>query len=208
MGELRSFVFGDPVFERGMVGMAMSFSGSAFVELDSFPEIEEACSVSAWVKAIGPVPTAPHFNPSIFDLWSHFIQSRSFLVGNSSGVLGTGVSLDGEYESSLRVVEGASYQRNSWIHLVAIYDGEVLTLYKDGQLIGVARSATPGPIFRADDADQLRARIGRSHNAGDPATWDGLIDELVIWDVALEETHVRTLFERGRAGEPAISPNR
>src|SRR5205814_10679151 len=79
-------------------------------------------------------------------------------------------------------------------HLAATWDGEILALYVNGQLEGLARR--PAPLASLT----VLAQIGRGEQtdlAGNP--FSGLIDELAIYNGALSACEIKNLFD-GKGG--------
>lgn len=92
------------------------------------------------------------------------------------------------------VREAVSIQNNQWHHLVLVYDSSALyelALYVDGRL--VADYEEWGGLVT--DSFSAPFTIGLSRPADN--TWgdfEGLIDDVAIWDVALDRNHVAALF--------------
>jgi len=77
-------------------------------------------------------------------------------------------------------------QTGVWYHVVATYDGAEMRIYKDGDLI--ASQAKTGIV--ASDVS-VPVAIGNQPAGGDP--FDGLIDDVRLYNVALSEADVRVL---------------
>ena len=92
------------------------------------------------------------------------------------------------------VREAASVQNNQWHHLVLAYDSHAvfeLTLYMDGSLVA-AHEHWGGPVL---DSSTSPFSIGLSRPNGFAwGDFEGLIDDVAVWDVALDETYVAALF--------------
>ena len=90
--------------------------------------------------------------------------------------------------------ESATIQNDIWHHLVMTYDSNdpwELKLYLDAVLVNKYED-WGGPV---QDSGSSPFTIGLSRPTG--AAWggfEGLIDDLSIWDVALDEQHVSALF--------------
>ena len=90
---------------------------------------------------------------------------------------------------------------NKWYHLAATYDGSKVKIYINGNLdVEAAQTATP-----ANNAEPLT--IGQ-RNDGD-MYFQGMIDEVEIFNRALTPDEIRSIFDAGRAGKikPAIALN-
>lgn len=100
-------------------------------------------------------------------------------------------------DDSGNLLEGDIYSgtpdSNRWIHLAGTYDGSTMRLYVDGVQIG-ERSLT-GNIR----VDNNAITIGGEENGSAPqivdGEFEGLIDEVRIYDRVLSQTEISTIFE-------------
>ncbi len=83
---------------------------------------------------------------------------------------------------------GKSYADRKWRHAVHVVGGWAggQRLYVDGQLVAT------GAKGNSDFDWQQRINIGFSNDAGAPY-FDGLIDDVSVWDVALSESQIQAL---------------
>ena len=104
--------------------------------------------------------------------------------GDSNGKVRFTISVDGGRE--VRCGNGPSPQLplNQWTHLAATYDGSRMKLYYNGEL--KVETAATGRI----DTNDVPLSIGRN-SEGDREHYIGLIDEVGIWSVALDESEIR-----------------
>ena len=79
-----------------------------------------------------------------------------------------------------------TYDSNLWYNIVIVRELTSLKIYVDGNLTG---SNEVDPDYHIDEFDKIR--IGSS-SIGEH--WDGLIDELSIWEVALTEEEIQNYF--------------
>lgn len=99
------------------------------------------------------------------------------------------ISLNGGSETSVLGVTDITDDR--WHHVVAVYDGNVISLYVDGRREGVV--LLPGTIFATSGPFNIGgARGDGSTNATTPHF--GRIDEAFVTADALNEDHVRNLY--------------
>jgi hypothetical protein len=89
----------------------------------------------------------------------------------------------------------AAVSMGAWHHAVATYDGGAGRLYLDGQRIGEVNVATPPALTGALHVGH-RAAIGES---GD-AHFAGMIDEVAVYDRALDDARIRMHFDAGVSG--------
>ena len=94
----------------------------------------------------------------------------------------------GDFNSSVGAFDLNKYVRTGlWMTLVLSYDGTVAKFYVDGVLKG---TTTGTAIFTANAFDLF---IGRAESAEYPYWWNGIIDEIRIYNKALCEGAVKQL---------------
>jgi hypothetical protein len=97
-------------------------------------------------------------------------------------------------KDELRYFNGSTAVRtNTWYHVAMTYDGAFLKLYVNGKLDGSA--AACGPVLTSD---QPLVIGGESPG---PWNFNGLIDEVSLYDRALSDTEVLSIYGAGSAGK-------
>lgn len=86
-----------------------------------------------------------------------------------------------------------SVDGGDWHHLVGSYDGETMFLYVDGQLDA---SASASGRIRTNDLPVLIGQNGRYRSR----EWNGLIDDVRIYDYALTDAEIERLYVDGEHG--------
>jgi hypothetical protein len=77
---------------------------------------------------------------------------------------------------------------NVWVHVAASYDGSAIRLFAGGKQIG----QTPHALTLATSTKPLI--LGTNKNVGTPnQVWDGWLDEVTVWSVALPEAKIAEL---------------
>jgi hypothetical protein len=94
---------------------------------------------------------------------------------------------DGEVRVSELMGRDQPVAQDQWVHVAATYDGEIMTLYLDGEPVGVREKSGRIPAN-----DEIPALIGA--NFGDYAPWHGLLDEVVIFSMALSQNEILMLM--------------
>ena len=176
-------------FAAGMVGQAFSVDG-----------VDDQVSV----------PDAPDLrfgpdHPITVDLWAYRTGTTPImhLVGKRSGCHPGGISYQMALNTTIDSLDfGGDYggvgtvtdlPLNRWTHLAGSFDGSVYRFYIDGELV----ASTPGPSGLGPDvSDPLL--IGGS---GSCDRFQGRIDEVEIFDRALEDTEIHAIFAAGAAGK-------
>ncbi|HEX7448953.1 MAG TPA: protein kinase [Pirellulales bacterium] len=186
----------------GIRGQAAAFSGAGdqiTVADDPWLHAKSALTVAAWVHPNSA--RAGH----VAGRWS---TKGSYLLDWADGVYSFRVAYPVGGTTGTPVAIQAFGATGQWSHVVAVYDGAKLSLYMDGQLTAsqeLARSellrrtvefARRGEIPTALQDNRQPFELGGGG-------FQGLIDEVDFWDVALSAEQVTKLFE---SYPPAPSP--
>jgi autotransporter-associated beta strand protein len=127
----------------------------------------------------------------------YFVWEGSANYDVSFGSAGTTTGPDNftAYVTTAAAV-GAPLERNTWNHIAQVFsnDGTDLTsdLYVNGQLIGSRTTALSG-------MDWVGLRFGNSRGGGGRA-WEGMLDEIAVWDRALSADEVTQAYTLGSNG--------
>jgi hypothetical protein len=112
---------------------------------------------------------------------------------------------------STGTVSANSVATSSWHHAALVYSATTVTVYVDGTSRGNLTFGTGGATF----SDLLFGRERNNPDGAGDRDWDGMIDELAIWDRALTAseinnantgTNANSLYQRGLAGLPIPEP--
>ncbi|RLI21210.1 hypothetical protein DRO54_04330, partial [Candidatus Bathyarchaeota archaeon] len=166
-------------------GSALKFDGvDDYVEVpdsDSL-DITDAITVSAWVKLAS---------------WndSHIISKRTSFTDNKGYFLRTDKPSDTIYfivgnGASQSNSPLASIEVNKWSHIVGTYDGEKIRMFKNGNEIETGTDFSGNLVYDAD----ISLIIGKRF---DSSSFKGTIDEVRIYNRALEPDEVTALYQGG-----------
>ena len=166
--------YGDAFTDEGQVCRTGSFDGAGdYIQVDESSAFDLSdFTYSAWV------------NVTDSDGWRTIID-----VDNDEQFLGV---QDGEYTIYGRC--GAYYHGSvtpGWHHLVWIVSGSDYLLYEDGVVIGSGDRCSAGV-----DGDHLM--IGAGY--GDTEFFNGYIDEVAIFDYAISDEAVQTIYANQSSG--------
>jgi len=166
-------------------GGAAEFGGSNdFVNLASKNGFSTgsgaAWTLEAWVK------------PDVVDSATHFIISYGDGTADNSPhliIVSSNVWRVSTWGSGNNL-DGSTPVANRWYYVVGTADGTNLRLYVNGVLDAGPKSVTNNPVT-------TRARIGASPKSPPTLFWDGLIDEVAIWNRSLSSDEILKLYKRG-----------
>lgn len=184
---------------NGKSGKALSFDGASNnVEIPDIAELnpKKAMSMGCWVYITG---NASQHRDIISKDGEN--AERQYLLTSSDG---------NKFRAHIWTADGvANYfdgkttvELETWYHVVQTYDGKVLTLYVNGKEDG-NKSFSGDIIVTAQPV-----RFGGGANAGATGYYMlGIIDEVFIFNTALEAKDIQTLMDNGLSGVLAVSPS-
>jgi len=192
---LHGTVVGDPTYVEGLAGygMAMDFDGADdLVELGKF-DVVGGITLAAWIKA------------DDFEINDARVISKAKEWGGDDHWWMLSTISETSLRFRLKTDEGPGtatlisdpvLEAGVWAHVVAAWDGSMMRIYKDG--VEVASQEKGGSAVAVDPA--ISVAIGSQPSdafASDPSHvakfFDGLIDEVRIYNRALSELEVRYL---------------
>jgi len=170
----------------GKFGKALEFNGTdSFVEIEYAEDlnITEGITLGAWVIANLPFTTVFKgiINAKKSNYGPYLLQSATGSVGE----LGIYFGGTWTYVQTKSVLVADEFH-----HLVATYDQkDGMKIYFDGELSGT-NAGTKGPIDENTDEGVV---VGHNYGLAD-RWWDGVIDEVVIYNRALSKDEVALLY--------------
>ncbi len=183
---------GSAGFAAGEVGQAFSFNGiNSYVSVPDSPSLDSlsnAITIEAWMKS-----ASTGNNPD----WRGLVTK-----GNESWRLMASVFTNTVYVALNGVTPVDLYgSRNvndgQWHHVAATYDGSKITLYVDGTLD--TSVAATGKI--AQDSFPLYISGNSEPPSGHTYYFNGLIDEVSLYNRALSAAEIAAIYNAGSAGK-------
>jgi len=187
-GDLREH----PTWVAGRFGSALQFDGSNYLEIRNSAENLSfgglvPFSITAWVKNEGGGTVVGKYNAGVAGAY--------FLHINGDGT----VAYDRETDPWI-IYGTEALPSNEFGHVAAIYDGTALKIYVNGEL-DVQQD------WGAQNTDNVTpVLIGARFDNGTPtALFNGVLDEVALFDVALTEEQIQEVMT-GLASPKAVSP--
>ena len=184
---------GNPTLVEGKFGKALKFNGRTdWVEIphDDSLTVDKSVTVMAWIK------TPRHGGPN-GALWQSIVAKGNDLRSYSLYTEAEG----GGLHLSVADFQGGNSRRNialnRWQHVVAQVDNGIHRYWINGKPTAayLVNASLPGKI------DTASVRVGNSHDVKPAIAPDrhflGLIDELRIWNRALNHNEVLREMEKG-----------
>jgi len=194
---------GGATFTAGKVGQAFSFSsdgdGVVIPHTNNLNLQSPGFTADFWMKGIKN-QSDPDFLATIFEKshgwvdntgWAFQVDTTNgaprFAIGDGSGfpeIIGAVDVLDGNFH-----------------YIAGTWDGSTMWLYVDGVLQGTDSNSTP-----ANNTRDLN--IGFTWGGGTPRRFfRGIVDELEIFNRALSQTEIQTVYNAGSAGKCKPKPS-
>ena len=188
---------GDATFAPGKVGEAFSFDGNGdYVTIPHDPALQPTdITVDAWIKGDLADQTSP-IRYLVVDKSHGFGNGTGWaLQGETSGgriamIYGNGSFQNAEVFSASNVLD------DNWHFVAGTLDGSKLRIYVDGVLENeITYSGSPA-------GNNREVNIGAAWGGGQFVRFfNGLIDEVEIYNRALSASEIQAIFDAGRAGK-------
>lgn len=177
---------GEAGWVEGIKGKALMFNGEDVCvdcgDKESLDITGNAITIEAWVKmAIGTTD----FGLVNKGGWGSDVGYYAFVGGG--GRIQLALRIGGEWQGNYLDVP---LNDGNWYHWAGVYDGKKIQLYANGKLCGTLTGVT-GPI---ESSSGHNFKIGFVSAA--KMYFDGIIDELKIYNRALSEKEIKTSYEK------------
>jgi PKD repeat protein len=180
------------LWTSGIVGGALNFDGNGdYVRVANYPKPASTMSVTAWVRADSRPSWA-----SIAKNWAGDTGAFHFGLYSGDGDLEVQIAESDGGVVSLR--ECTVIPLDTWEHAAVICDGAEVRLYRNATL--VARKPYDGTLKTTRPALGIGVKLnnaGSGPDGGAPGYWDGLIDDVRIYDRAICHNELATLYALG-----------
>ncbi|MHC4462611.1 MAG: LamG-like jellyroll fold domain-containing protein [Planctomycetota bacterium] len=186
-GGLDGFIEGGVSVEKGVLAAAARLEGRPVIRIKAnevFSNLS-AITISTWVK--------PKELANYREIFRKEDGNRRILFSfqGSGSILSLGLHVDHTgYDELDARVNAASLLDSRWHHVAGTFDGNKMRVYLDG--LQISSLEKPGRIISGGGAD---AFIGSSGGRGE--FFQGSIDDLRIYNVALQSNEVARFYAKG-----------
>jgi hypothetical protein len=173
-------------FANGKYGKALSFDGEDDVVTvpDTADLRLEEFTLEAWVRPVN----CGLLEPVVAKLHDEELGYALYAGGDSNAGRPEGYILDGK-EIDSHAVDSNALPRHAWSHIAVTRDGAELRLYVDGELVDTGWASA---VMAGGEGPM---QIGGNESFVNPEYFEGLIDEVRIYNRALGEEELRQTME-------------
>lgn len=178
-------------YKPGAVGMAFRVKDGGHVNVPDATSLNftDAMTVDVWVQANSLLG-----GPSAVVKKSDFGQANGYAIEMAGSQMAFYVSLNNAgWQSAISMTKLVP---DTWYHVAGTYDGSAIRIYVNGALEG-----------ENDVADTIAVSTNHLNIGRDPSNpadasrfWDGLIDEVQLFNRALAPSEILTIYQAGRKG--------
>ncbi len=183
---------GSPVYTSGKIGQAIDLDGTEdYVTLPASLVNTTDITISAWVNW-----DSGDTWQRIFDFGNNTDQYMFLTPKSPSSTLRFAITTAG-YGAEQRI-ETSRLDIGEWVHVAVTLEGDVGTLYVDGE----PADTNPSMSLNPSDFNPAINYIGDSQFSDDPL-FDGRIDDLRIYNFPLSDNDIATLAD-GNENHPPV----
>lgn len=190
---------GDLKWAKGKFGGGLEFNGAdTWVKIgtkgdaDSLAALDfkesKGFSIHAWVNsAVEPVGKCVIWKGLGCSTWSQYLLGTGAHENGDGRVNKASFHIRAGNGGARQEVLGDELPAKEWLHLVGVWDGAKAHIYVNGKLQNSADAA--GPPWASPEEVYLGADPGCNKRC----QWNGIMDEIAIFNVALSEDDVKSL---------------
>ena len=180
----------------GNTGKSYSFDGNDWIDVNSSSSLnfDSTITISVWINS-----DQSNFNSGLIGKWNDF----NGLVQNGQEQFGITIndansnSIYSLLKTDLSQVtyvqnQNCSYSDSIWHNVIYIWDDNSLNLYFDGLLIGSTNIS--GRMLNFLQNLEIGRYGGGQATAGGNVHYKGVIDDIGIWNRALDSTEIAALY--------------
>ena len=195
----------------GEVGLGVTFGNGGYVDIPDSGELaNQTFSFVAWAMPNGQGPINPHGDYSSciigkdvdccteYGLWWGTYDSVDLTAALPKAANSNFLFTCGSNWSNV-IVSADSFAPGSFYHVAGTYDGSAFRLYVNGVLEGQL-SSSQTIIYDPSIPWTIGNEAPYWRNQGWEATWNGVIDEVAVFNRALSSNEIAAIYAAGSAG--------
>lgn len=195
-GDNHGTVYG-ATWTTGLNSGALTFDGvddCVDIPYDSSLDIDtlQGITLSVWIK-LNSYPDSLHQGP-IFGLFNSAGQGVKNYLYIGKSIYGNLINWI-QWPSPSASIKSIKPDLNTWYHVVVVDDSPHRAIYINGSL---GSSDNLSESYQGNTPDTIR--IGSRADAWAPFYFDGIIDDIMIFDSALSGEQIQQLYTNGLAG--------
>lgn len=184
----------------GAFGSALEFDGTNHAEIpasDSINDIMDGFTYTIWV-----MPTAPPLDANNTRVMERDWHNPTIQIGAADFYGSIAVGAD---QASTNV-RGGAWEQDEWSFVALSYDGDVIKLYVDGEMVNEKAVGKPDEdSHTATPGDQQGAIWLAQWKAGAGWSFIGALDEAAVFNVALSDEDILDIMNNGLEKVAAVS---
>jgi hypothetical protein len=180
---------------KGKIGMALAFDGSSQLEITASASTDKYVDGFTYLLSIMPTGNAPNDNTRLIERDWH---NPTIQIGAADFYGSTMVAGD----QAASNVRGGKWAKNEWSFVALTWDGSVLSLYVNDQMVKDIKLKKPD--FSKNHANGAIWLARWKGGAG----WDyiGVIDEVGVFSTALNLDDLKSIMVNGLDKTLGLSP--
>jgi len=198
-------------FVAGKDNQGVTFGSGGYIDIPHSPALaNQQFTIDAWVKPNG-APLAPASNN---DFWGAVIVQKglSAPTGYTNVPISLGWSAQQQKfvftfgnQTTDRIVSSSTFPAGQWYHVAATYDGSTMKLYVNGNL-EASKPFTSSITYDSKIPWTIGSTAPPIRAAGYPRTFNGVIDEVEIFNRALSQAEIQAIYKPGKCKAKVINP--
>ena len=199
-------------FVQGKFGSAIKISGAnkqAYIYVPDYPKTKDSqITAMAWIYAKSRPKWA-----TIMKNWTDKNKGQYHFGLNEDGYLDIEIlpenidfmklpknkarkDLELHYES-IHMRENTKFPLYTWQHVAFVHDGNELRLYRNAKLVNSLKT----PPMQSTDKPKMvsigtKLRANEKEYSGVPGHWDGMLDEVAIFNKAMTEEELKYIYNQ------------
>ncbi len=181
---------------NGKFGKALEFNGSSHVEIPASKTTDDCLNGFTYLIWVMPTANPPNANTRIIERDWH---NPTIQIGPSDFYGSIAVNSDQANTN----VRGGKWSLKEWSFVALTYDGSVISLYVDGEMVKDLKVGKPDVATVAPAPHQNAIWLASWKAPG----WDftGVLDEACVFNVPLKSEDIKSIMNSGLQKATAVS---